>query len=433
MADVAQDESTRIAGGALAPPLRDPAQRRVLGTLVISQILGGVGLSGGIAVGSLLAEDILGDAEFAGLANTAQILGAALIAPALARLMAARGRRVGLSTGYLLAALGAVIALVSAQARSFPLLLLGALLFGAATTSNSQSRFAAIDLSQPERRGRDLSIIVWVTTIGAVVGPNLLGPTAPLGEALGLNPVVGVWVVSFVVFVLAAGWLTWRLRPDPLLLARERAEADGSAHTPHGTMGRALAVVFRSANATAGMLTIALGHAVMVAVMVMTPLHITHSGGGLELVGFVISMHVLGMYAFSPVTGMVVDRFGGRIVAVVGASILLLACALGATTSGDGPTLTVALFLLGLGWSGTLIAGSTLLTQAVPAEERPGVQGAADLVMGLCAAVAGGLSGVIVATLGYSWLSILGGVIAGVLLVILAVTVRTSARPSSSR
>lgn len=428
-----QDESTTTTAPALGPPLRDPAQRRILGTLVVSQILGGVGLSGGIAVGSLLAEDILGDAEFAGLANTAQILGAALVAPVLARLMAGRGRRVGLSTGYLLAAAGAVIALVSAQARSFPLLLLGALLFGAATTSNSQSRFAAVDLSQPERRGRDLSIIVWVTTIGAVVGPNLLGPTAPLGEALGLNPVVGVWVVSVAVFILAAGWLTWRLRPDPLLLARVRAEADGSLHTPHGTVGRALAVVFRNATATAGMVSIALGHAVMVAVMVMTPLHITHLGGDLELVGFVISMHVLGMYAFSPLTGTLVDRFGGRIVAAIGALILLLACTLGATASGDGSMLTVALFLLGLGWSGTLIAGSTLLTQAVPGAERPGVQGAADLVMGLCAAVAGGFSGIVVQTLGYPWLSVLGGIVAGVLLVVLAVTGRMSARSSSFR
>lgn len=418
---------------ALTPPARDHAQRRILGTLVVSQILGGVGLSGGIAVGSLLAEDILGDAEFAGLANTAQILGAALVAPVLARLMAARGRRPGLSTGYLLAALGAVVALLSAQARSFPLLLLGALLFGAATTSNSQSRFAAIDLSRAERRGRDLSIIMWVTTIGAVVGPNLLGPTAPLGEALGLQPVVGVWVVSFVVFVLAAGWLSWRLRPDPLLLARERAEADGSVHVPQGTMWRALGVVRRNRTAIAGMLTITVGHSVMVAVMVMTPLHITHQGGGLELVGFVISMHVLGMYAFSPLTGMLVDRVGGRIVAVLGGSILLLACTVGATASADGPMLTVALFLLGLGWSGTLIAGSTLLTQAVPGEERPGVQGAADLVMGLCAAVAGGLSGIVVQGLGYSWLCVMGGSLAVVLLVILAVTARPGAGSPDSK
>lgn len=165
---------------------RDPVQRRTLGILSTTQVLGGIGLAAGIAVGSLIAEDITGSPTFAGLGGTFQVLGSALIAIPVARIMAARGRRPGLLLGYALAMLGAVLLITSAVVGSFLVLLLGSLCFGGATTSNSQSRFAAADLAQPEHRGRDLSIVVWATTIGSVLGPNLVGPAQPVARALGL-------------------------------------------------------------------------------------------------------------------------------------------------------------------------------------------------------------------------------------------------------
>lgn len=269
-----------------------------------SQVLGAIGLSGGITVGSLLAEDILGSADLAGLANTAQILGSAVLAVPGARLMAALGRRVGLITGYLVASLGGLLVIAATLLTSFPLLLAGAVLFGAATTANSQARYAAVDLAEPEHRGRDLSLVVWATTIGAVLAPNLVEPAKPLAHLVHLPPLLGIWLISLAAFGLAAVWLAIRLRPDPLLLARERAraqtsEGDSIDHR-YGGLRRALKVLAATPQARTGVAVIALGHTVMISVMVMTPLHMRHGGASLNLVGLVISVHVLGMYGCSP-------------------------------------------------------------------------------------------------------------------------------------
>ncbi|QIM23122.1 MFS transporter [Phycicoccus sp. HDW14] len=362
-------------------------------------MLGGVGLSAGVAVGALLAEEVSGSAKYAGLGGTFQVLGAAVIAVPMARVMAARGRRPGLVLGYALAAVGAVGLVTAGIVQSFPLLLVSSLLFGGATASNSQSRYAAADLALPNRRARDLSIVVWATTVGSVLGPNLVGPSAPVADALGLPRLTGPFVFSLVGLVLAIGVVALRLRPDPLVQARRLAldEGDEAGEPTHGSVTRGLRVAFSRPMARLGIVTLALGHGVMVSVMVMTPLHMSHGHAELTVIGFVISIHILGMFAFSPLTGMAVDRFGGRAVALLGAGVLSVATVLAsASPMGESGTLVAGLFLLGLGWSCTLVAGSTLLTAAVPAAERPGAQGAADLLMGLAAGGGGAVAGVIV-------------------------------------
>ncbi|WP_240917586.1 MFS transporter [Phycicoccus sp. HDW14] len=378
---------------------RAALQRHVVRSLVASQMLGGVGLSAGVAVGALLAEEVSGSAKYAGLGGTFQVLGAAVIAVPMARVMAARGRRPGLVLGYALAAVGAVGLVTAGIVQSFPLLLVSSLLFGGATASNSQSRYAAADLALPNRRARDLSIVVWATTVGSVLGPNLVGPSAPVADALGLPRLTGPFVFSLVGLVLAIGVVALRLRPDPLVQARRLAldEGDEAGEPTHGSVTRGLRVAFSRPMARLGIVTLALGHGVMVSVMVMTPLHMSHGHAELTVIGFVISIHILGMFAFSPLTGMAVDRFGGRAVALLGAGVLSVATVLAsASPMGESGTLVAGLFLLGLGWSCTLVAGSTLLTAAVPAAERPGAQGAADLLMGLAAGGGGAVAGVIV-------------------------------------
>jgi MFS family permease len=377
---------------------RAATQRHVVRTLVVSQMLGGVGLSAGVAVGALLAEQVSGSARFAGLGGTFQVLGAALIAVPMARLMAARGRRPGLVLGYGLAAAGAIGLISAAIIGNFPLLLVSSLLFGGATASNSQSRYAAADLALPDRRARDLSIVVWATTIGSVLGPNLVGPSAPVADALGLPPLAGPFVFSLAGLVLALAFILVRLRPDPLVESRRQAIDDEEPDEPtHGSVTRGLREAFSRPVARLGIITLALGHAVMVSVMVMTPLHMAHGHAELTVIGFVISIHILGMFAFSPLTGMAVDRFGGRPVALAGSGILVVATVLASLSPmGESATLAIGLFLLGLGWSCTLVAGSTLLTAGLPAAERPGAQGAADLLMGLAAGGGGAVAGVIV-------------------------------------
>jgi MFS family permease len=385
-------------------------QRRTVGTLVGSQMLGGIGLSAGIAVGSLLAEEVSGSAAAAGLPSTFQVLGGALIAVPMAAVMARSGRRPGLILGYALASAGAVGIVVAGVVGSFAALLVASVVFGGGAAANSQARYAAADLSLPQHRGRDLSLVVWATTIGSVLGPNLVGPAAPVARALGLPELTGPYLFSLVGFLLGSVLLFVMLRPDPLLTARGLRPVEAA---PRGSVIYGLGVVRRRPGAVLGLTTMAVGHVVMVSVMVMTPLHMHHGGAALELIGLVISVHVLGMFAFSPLTGLAVDRWGGRAVAVAGSAIQVLAGLLAATTApGASGVLTVALFLLGLGWSATLVSGSALLVEAVTVADRAASQGAADLCMGLAGAAGGALAGVVVGGVGYAALGLGSAVVA---------------------
>ncbi|SMC71714.1 MFS transporter [Janibacter indicus] len=388
-------------------------QRRTVATLAGSQVLGGVGVSAGAAVGALLAADVSGSETWAGLGGTAQTLGGALAALVVARVMAAKGRRPGLTTGYLMAIFGGLLIVAASVVGSFAVLLVGFLLFGGATAANSQARFAATDLADDAHRGRHLSVVVWATTIGAVAGPNLTGPGQWVARQLHLPALVGPYVLSLVGIALAALVLTAALRPDPLLTARslqvDHDEPDPTAGL-EGEATRGWAVIRTRPDALMGVVAMALGHVVMVSVMIMTPLHMRHGHAGLEIIGLVISLHVVGMYAFSPLTGWAVDRWGSRAVIAVGAGVLLTASLLAASTaSGHSLRLTAALVLLGMGWSCTLIAGSTLLTAAVPLRQRPAAQGLSDVAMGLAGGGGGALAGVVVGWWGYPALGLLAG------------------------
>jgi MFS family permease len=435
----------------LAPVQLDRAtlQRKVVRTLVGSQILSGVGMACGIAVGALIAEDLSGTEALAGVGTTAQVLGTALLTIPVARATAARGRRVGLRWGLAVAFVGASLVLVAAVLRSFPLFVVGMFLFGGGTTANNQTRYAAADLADPARRGRDLSIVVWATTIGSVVGPNLVGPGKALAHRLGLPELAGTFVFSLVGFV--AAWLVVDrlLRPDPLLTARaldaahreegRRAAAPdvvadpasgGVADVPNhdGSMRRGLAVVRSNPRALQAILVMALGHLVMVSVMVMTPIHMKHGHAELEVIGFVISVHILGMFALSPLVGAAVDRWGAPPVAMTGGVVLTVASLLASRSqAGWSGLLLVALFLLGVGWSCTLVSGSTLLTSVVTTDERPATQGLADVLMGLAGAGGGVAAGIVVGSLGYSALASASAAVGVVILVVGAARVRRTA------
>ncbi len=400
------------------PDALAPLQRRTVRTLAASQTLGAIGQLAGVAVATLLAEELSGSEEYAGLGGTFQTLGSALAAVLLARIASRRGRRAALVTGYALGVIGAVGTVAAAVTGSFTLLLASALLFGGATASNNAARYAATDLATPEHRGRDLSTVVWATTIGAVAGPNLVGPGGRVAELLGLPPLSGTFVFSIVGFALAIGALTALLRPDPLLEARSLALATGGPAHVHGSFASGLRAIGAHPAALLGLIVVAIGHAVMVSVMVMTPLHMKHGHASLSVVGFVISIHVLGMFAFSPLVGRAVDRLGGRTVALVGSAILLAATLLAASTDpGASHLLELALFLLGLGWSCTLVSGSTLLTGALPTSDAPAAQGVSDAAMGVAGGGGAALAGVVVAQAGYSALALGAAVLAALVAV----------------
>lgn len=387
-------------------------QRRTLRVLFATQIISGVGVGIGASVGALLAADLAG-VGFSGLAPSTGVIGAALLALPATAIVRRSGRRPSLSATYLVAALGAIIIVTAAVQDAAPLLFAGYFLFGGATAAGLQARYAAVDLAPAPLRGRHLSAIVWATTIGAMAGPNLAAFAGATLDDYGVPTLAGPFVFSAVLFVLAALVLTLLMRPDPAILARRAAATSPEAApaTQQTGMRAALRMVASHPPARLGVTAMAIGHLVMVGVMVMTPLHIRSAGHNaahtLRIVGVVISLHVAGMYAFSPVIGWLTDRAGRRPIILAGTALLIAACALSATAGHDQTRLAIGLTVLGLGWSCTMVAGSTLLSESVPVGLRASAQGLSDLLMGLAGATAGALSGVVVYAWGFPMLGLI--------------------------
>ena len=376
-------------------------QHRVVRTLAAAQVLSGVGVAGTVAAGSLLVSSITDSETLAGLAQTSAVLGAAALALPLARLTAKGGRRLALSVGYFSGVIGSVLAVLGGAHRNIVLMLMGTFMVGAASAAGYQARFAAIDLATNETRAKQLSFVVWGSTIGAVTGPNLMEPAGNLAELFDLPRLVGPYLISATTLLFAAVVITIFLRPDPYLLANKNI-ATGKQK---GSTKKALTHIRQNPPALLAILAIAVGHVAMVSVMVMTPVHMAHVDVSLTIIGLVISVHVLGMYAFSPLVGSFSDRFGRVRVIQIGILTLLLSTIIsGNSQADDAYTLGVGLFLLGLGWSCTLIAGSAYLSESVEQEFRASSQGASDLVMNLSGAGGGALAGVIIGTLSYGWL-----------------------------
>lgn len=411
-------------------------QRRSVFLLSASQLLSGVGNGATLSIGSLLAVDLSGSEAWAGSITTVLTLAAAIAALPLARLAEARGRRVGLVTGLVAAMIGALLFIVAVMARSFPVLILGATFLGLGTAANLQARFAAVDLAEPEHRGRSLSTVVWAITIGAVAGPNLIQPGALVGQALGLPPIAGPFVFSAAGLLLAALLLFLGLRPDPLLLARRLAssahDSGGTGSIPfRGTVRSGLRAVRSSPQALLALAAVIAAHGVMVAVMSMTPLHLQqlvdgshagHHGGttdstdALVIIGVTISLHIAGMFALSPVWGWLTDKAGRLQTIAIGHGLLLVAVFIAGFGQHEPTLVTAGLILLGLGWSAATIAGSTMLAESVSQDERVTVQGVSDTLMGAAGAIGGATSGLLLAWIGYQGLNVASSLVAAAVL-----------------
>ncbi|MFB9164029.1 MFS transporter [Arthrobacter psychrochitiniphilus] len=379
-------------------------QRRNQGVLVVGQLLSGVGVASGVAVGGILAAQLTGTTAASGFVQTASALGAGLVAVPLANLAVRAGRRWALSTGFALGAVGAALVLLAASMGQFWLMAVGMLFFGSATASGLQARYAAVDGAAPEKAGRAMAIVIWATTVGSVAGPNLSEPGRLFGIRLGLVPLSGPFVFSLVAFVTAAlvvGIFFLTPPASQQIAPKERTKTHGA--------WRALRLASHNPRALFALMAVTGGHAIMVGVMVMTPVAMNAHGHSLEVIGIVISLHILGMYAASPVFGWLVDRRGALSVVMIGCGIFLAAIAVGAVVSerSDPVLMSVALTMLGLGWSATLIGGSSLLNQSAPDELRVPLQGANDMMMNFGAAGMAALAGPVLALGGFFWVNMM--------------------------
>lgn len=415
---------------ALTATQQQAVQRRTVLVLSLGQVLGGIAFGATVSLGALLAADISGNDALSGLATASVTLGAAACAIPLARLAARVGRRRALTLGNLFALVGIAVVILAASLRIFPMLLVGILMIGAGNAGNLQSRFAATDLAAPQHRGRDLSIVVWSTTIGGVAGPLLLGPGEIVGQAVGMPPQTGSYLFSFVAQCAALVLYVVALRPDPLLAAQRLAKASASTD--------GVVAVDRPRVARYAIFAIAGSHVVMASVMAMTPVHLSHmahGAGGMAatpadvsaLVGITIALHVGGMYALSPVFGVLADRWGRLKVVLLGQVLLAGALAFAVFTGTEAWGVMVALILLGLGWSAATVAGAALLTESSAPELRTRRQGRSDSLMSLSAAAGSVLAGVVLANFQYAGLGVAAFVLV-IAIVALSPLARSGAR-----
>lgn len=426
-------------------------QRRVVATLSLSQVFSGIGNGAALAVGSLMAAELSGNDALAGTTTMALSLAGALSALPLARLALARGRRTTLSTAYGIAALGALgmtvapLADQAAPGLGYPLLVLAALLIGLGGAGNLQARFAATDLAEDSTRGRDLGIVVWSITVGAVSGPNLIGPGAAVAEALGLPETSGPFLFSLAGMLIAVTILQLGLRPDPLRL---RPDVEVGAETAEKVSPPRLAdgvtVTLGNRRLLLGVGSVVAAHTVMVGIMAMTSVHLAqlaaaehagHAGHAmaghhhtdtdtLVVIGLVISLHIAGMYALSPLVGLLADRWGRLRTMALGEVVFLASCHTAFTWPAGRAAVTVALVLLGVGWSLVTVAGSAYVSEHAAGPRRVLVQGVTDAGMGAGAAAAAALSGLVMAWVGFHGLAVVSGVITVAVLAGILATLR---------
>lgn len=423
---------------------RMPRRGISLAVLIVNQLLAGVGVATGMALAAILTADLTGTLAMGGLAQSSSVLGAAIVAIPLARLAVRSGRHVALATGYALASVGAVLVIAAAASGWAPLVFLGLAAFGAGAAAGLQARFAATEVAAPGFEARAMSLVLWATTIGSVAGPLLSQTGDAFGQSLGLPPLVGPFVFSAVAFAISTLLVGTLLRipkaghlavdADPATDAADAADpvdatdpavatdpatasapavasapAAASVATATKRIGswQAFRTAVRDPRALVAILAIVCSQTVMVCVMVMTPVHMTEHGLSLSLVGVVISIHILGMYGASPIMGWLSDRIGSTRVIGIGAAILVTATIIGILAPADDVLLLpLALGLLGLGWSASLIGGSTLLTTSVDERIRVPLQGATDAAMNLAAAVAAALSGVVLGIGGFAGVNV---------------------------
>lgn len=398
---------------------RARVHRRTLHVLWASAVLSRGAISAMFPVSVLAIKDLLGTETWAGLSTASSTIGSALSAALLAAFMQRRGRTPGLSVGFGAAMGGGLLAVLAIEIGTLALFLPAMVLVGFGAGTANLARYAAADLAEPERRGRDIGTVIFASTFGAVLFPLFIGVAGDVALDIGLEENSGGFVLSLVLFMLAAISVFLFMRPDPLVVAGGTTHSRDQSLPPVEAIGfrRAVAIAWAHPLARLAFVCLVVSQAVMVMVMAMTPLHMEEHGHSTGAVGQVISVHTAGMFAFAPLAGWLSDRFGRIPTIVLGGATLIAATALTAL-AGEAPKILMfpGLYLLGLGWSFGIVAGSALLTESVDEADRVAVQGAADTATNIASGSGALVSGVVLSMAGFHIVSFIGMVAAGALL-----------------
>ena len=386
--------------------------RKITWILFANQSLASAGFIASATINSIIGAELGGSASFAGVPSAVYLVGAALAASAWGEIMDRIGRRNGMVAGLLIGVIGNALVLYAIGSSSFFLFLAGMVLMGITNAAVVLGRFAAAEVNPPEKRGAAISNVVLGGTFGAIVGPLLVGPMGNFVKTIGMEEVAGAYVATLVLFALSALVVFLGLRPDPRDLGKQvtAAHPDPALDTFTGE-ARPIFEILRQPAAMVAVSAMALGQMVMVAIMVITSLHMSDHQHNLRSISAVISSHTFGMFAFSVLSGRLADRWGRGPVILTGAATLLLACITAPLSPAVFP-LAVALFLLGLGWNFCFVGGSALLADQLSPVERSRTQGMNDLLVGLASAVGSLGSGIVFAASNYTIIAIVSGVLA---------------------
>ena len=351
---------------------------RLLYTLFLTQSMFSAAQIAIVTLTTIVAVRLSGMESVAGLPSSTVTFTQALAALPIALLMGRFGRRMGLTLGYSMGALGGLVGVLAIMQGQFWMLLLSAALIGVARASGEQSRFAAGELFPTSQRARMIGRIVFAGTIGAIAGPALVAPSGQIMTRFGLDADAGPWAFAMILLTIAAIITLLLLRPDPMQIGRSitQQEEDAAPDTPRRP-ARPLRQLLSLPTVQLAIFAMLISQTVMVLLMVITPLHMDHHSFGRDSISMVISAHTLGMFGLSAVTGYLIDRLGRVPMLVVGALTLMLSAVMAPLVHSDG-LLAASLFLLGLGWNFGYVAGSTLLSDSLQGTERARVQGVND-------------------------------------------------------
>ncbi len=396
--------------------------RRITQTLFLAQSLGGAAVVAIFPIIAILGARLSGRDALAGVPSMAYLLGSAFSSFGWGLLMDRWGRRTTLGVGMLIGAAGGTLAGAAVLAGSFPAFLFGALLIGVAVAAVGLSRFVAAEVHPTAERGRAISTVVLGGTVGGIAGPLLAGPMGAAARRAGLDELAGPFGATLTLFVVGAATIFIGLRPEPKILAA----AIAGQKSPAAAAGpaRSIREILSGRAALVAVLAMVLGQLVMAMLMVITPLHMRQHQHPLAHISYVISIHVVGMYAFSIFSGRIADRWGRGPVIATGAGVLA-AAALASRLSPDFVPLAASLFLIGLGWNFCYVGGSSLLADQLSPAERARTQGFNDLLIGLASAAGGLGSGLVFAAVGFGAMGVVGAAVA---LFLLSLTTLSRAR-----
>lgn len=404
----------------------DAIARKITAILFTQQSLASAGFIAAATLNSIVGKELSQHASWAGVPSAVYLMAGAVAAYVWGYVFDAAGRRRGLTTGLSIGVVGSGIAFYSIMIHSFPAFLIGMVLMGFTNAAVQLGRFAAAEVNRPEHRGRAISNVVIGGTVGSVIGPFVAGPAGVFVKPFTGDELAGVYLVSLVLFAIAAVVVFMGLRPDPREIGRQVAERFPEEATSTGVV-RSLTEILRQPAARVAIVSLVIGQMVMVLVMVITSLHMRDHDHMLGDISVVISAHTVGMYAFSIISGRLSDQWGRGQVILTGAVTLVISC-ITATVSPDVLPLGVALFLLGLGWNFCYVGGSTLLADQLSPLERSRTQGFTDLLIGSASALGSLGSGFIFAALGYNTMAYVSAAVALIPLLYVGIWLGTSRR-----